>query len=172
MAEQNNQQQTQPTQQPQQQPQYKQQQQYQQQPPQYQQPYQQYQQQPNGFSNFTNTADYTGQYHPQDIADNKIYAILAYFGFLFFIPLVAAPQSRYARFHANQGLLLFLLEVVTSILTAIISAVIPWHLYWLQSILSLLFWIPGVVLFFIGLMNAINGKAKELPIIGKYRLIK
>jgi uncharacterized membrane protein len=180
MSEQNNQQ-TQQTQQPQQtQQQYQQPQQQQYQQPQQQQyqqqyqqpPYQQGYQQPNQFSKFTNTADYTGQYHPQDIADNKIYAILSYFGFLFFIPLVAAPQSRYGRFHANQGLLLFILEVAVGIVTGIIGAIIPWQLYWLQSIISLVFWVPEAVLFIIGLMNAINGKAKELPIIGKYRIIK
>jgi uncharacterized membrane protein len=166
MSEQNNQQTQQPEQQYQQ-PQQPQQPQYQ-----YQQNQQNYQQQPPPFANVTKTADYTGQFHPQDIADNKIYAILSYFGILFFIPLVAAPQSRYARFHANQGLMLLLLEIATGIVTGIIGALIPWYLYWLESLISLIFWVPGIALFIIGLLNAINGRAKELPVIGKFRLIK
>ena len=32
-------------------------------------------------------------------------AILAYFGILVLIPILAAKDSKFARFHANQGLL-------------------------------------------------------------------
>ena len=83
-----------------------------------QQPYQnqqyqnqQYSQQQNSsgsFDWFVNTPDYTQQFHPQDISDGKAMSILAYFGILFFLPLVVCPQSRFGRFHANQGLILLL----------------------------------------------------------------
>src|SRR3990172_4102389 len=33
-----------------------------------------------------------------DIAANKVYAVLAYLGPLFLVPLLAAPQSRFARY--------------------------------------------------------------------------
>ena len=99
-------------------------------------------------------------------------AILAYFGILFFIPLVAAPQSRYGRFHANQGLLLLIVMVVLEIAAVIIGIIIPWYMYWLQAIVTFILWLPTIALFIIGLMNAINGKAKDLPVIGKDKIIK
>lgn len=40
---------------------------------------------------------------PQDVQANKVMAILAYFGLLVFVPLFAAKESRFARFHTNQG---------------------------------------------------------------------
>jgi hypothetical protein len=43
-----------------------------------------------------------------DIEHNKIFAVLAYIGILFLVPLLAAPQSRFARYHTNQGIVLFL----------------------------------------------------------------
>src|ERR1035437_3247453 len=41
-----------------------------------------------------------------DVEKNKAMAILGYIFFV--IPLAAAPKSKFARFHANQGLLLFI----------------------------------------------------------------
>ena len=41
---------------------------------------------------------------PNDVQSNKVMAILAYFGILFLIPLLAAKESAYARYHTNQGL--------------------------------------------------------------------
>ena len=40
---------------------------------------------------------------PNDVQSNKVMAILAYFGILFLIPLLAAKESAYARYHTNQG---------------------------------------------------------------------
>ena len=34
---------------------------------------------------------------PNDVQSNKVMAILAYFGILFLIPLLAAKESAYAR---------------------------------------------------------------------------
>ncbi|NLA78908.1 MAG: hypothetical protein GX845_05135, partial [Erysipelothrix sp.] len=38
----------------------------------------------------------------EDIEKNKTMAGLAYL--IFFLPLVAAPESKFGKFHANQGL--------------------------------------------------------------------
>ena len=43
-----------------------------------------------------------------DIEHNKIFAVLAYIGVLFPPLLLAAPRSRFARYHTNQGIVLFL----------------------------------------------------------------
>ena len=122
------------------------------------------------------TADTTGHYDAKDIADNKVMAILSYFGFLCFIPLLAAPNSRFARFHANQGLILFICEVafgiVYAILTSIFWGIGAWGLaHTISVILGILWLIPAIVAV-IGIINASQGIAKELPLIGKFKIIK
>ncbi|NLJ94768.1 MAG: zinc ribbon domain-containing protein [Clostridiaceae bacterium] len=147
----------------------------------YQQPnYQQYQQNQqqydfsDNFQNFVNTEDSTGQFHPGDIQQNKVMAVLAYFGLLVLIPILAAKESPFARFHANQGLVLTLFAIayyfVVSIFNAIIL-VISWNLYFI-TIISNLFGIVFLVFAILGIVNAANGVAKELPIIGKIKILK
>ncbi len=121
-----------------------------------------------------NTADTTAEFDANDIAQNKAMGILAYFGPLCFIPMFAAKGSKFARFHANQGLVLLIAcvawGIVSSILNTIILA-ISWRLYFLTSIISLLS-IVFAVLAIIGIINAANGRAKELPIIGNIKILK
>ncbi|MGI6202912.1 MAG: zinc-ribbon domain-containing protein [Eubacteriales bacterium] len=122
--------------------------------------------------------DRTSEFDPQDVAANKTYAILACFGILFFIPLVASPQSKFARFYANQGLLLLIFSVVFGIAVNIIYAVfsflgVIFILFWLiGALVSGLLWIVPFAMFIVLLVNAIGGKAIEIPIIGKYTLIR
>lgn len=74
------------------------------------------QQNAQGFvNNMMNTADSTAQFDPQDINANKGMSVLAYIGILFLVPLLACPNSRFARFHTNQGLVLFLLGIASSV---------------------------------------------------------
>ena len=104
---------------------------------------------------------------PNDVQQNKVMAVLAYIGILFLVPLLAAPNSQYARFHTNQGLVLFLFDIVVGILTAVL-AFIPFIGLIVSSLLGL-----GIfVLMILGIVNAATGKANELPLIGKSRIIK
>lgn len=95
-------------------------------------------------------------YSTEDIEQNKTMAGLAYL--IFFLPLIACPESGYAKFHANQGLLLFLLAILGNIVLAIIP-IIGW-------ILLPIFNIGILVLAILGMVNGFGGKAKHLPIIG------
>lgn len=110
----------------------------------------------------------------QDAEQNKAMGVLAYFGILVLIPIFAAKESPFARYHANQGLTLciacILYGMAYSILSSIILA-ISWRLYFLVSIIGLV-GIGFAVLAVIGIINALNGKMKELPLIGKYKLLK
>lgn len=121
-----------------------------------------------------NTADTTADYTAEDIEQNKVMALLAYLGLLFLVPMFAAPNSKYARYHANQGLVLSLAAVAFGIVYVILVFLllaISWRLTFLTSILGLL-WIAYPVLAVIGIINALNGKAKELPLIGKIKILK
>ena len=112
-------------------------------------------------------------YDAEDIKQNKTMAGLAYI--LFFLPLIVCKDSKFGKFHANQGLLLLILSVVGYIAISIITtilATITWRLF---GFISLLYSIYGLFILAIaiyGLVNGLNGKAKELPIIGKYRIIR
>lgn len=133
------------------------------------------------------TQDRTADFDAKDVSDNKGLTVLSYFGPLVFVPMFARKNSKFARFHANQGLLLFIAYgaygIIQSILTAILKAIFPWRWDYgylggrgfiygaLTTILSLV-WIVFTVLAVIGIINTVKGKAKELPIIGKFRILK
>lgn len=106
--------------------------------------------------------DTTATFDPQDIEKNKTLAAFAML--LFFLPLIACPESRFGRFYANQGLILFILSLGGSIILGIIPFV-GWVLLPLYAIATL-------ALAILGLINGLNGKARELPLVGRFRLIK
>jgi uncharacterized membrane protein len=97
-----------------------------------------------------------------DIQANKGMAIVAYI--LFFVPLIAAKESKYAMYHANQGLTLFLAAVITNVILGIIP-IIGWILLPFSNL-------AVVVLAILGIVAAAQGQAKPLPVIGAYTLLK
>lgn len=116
----------------------------------------------NDFNDFLNTPDDSAMYDTQDIQDNKVWAALSYVGILFILPLlINNGQSRYAKYHANQGFILFLTGIVCGIASAILG-LIPV----IGGILSALLSLALLALMIIGIINAVNGKAKQLPLIG------
>lgn len=125
-------------------------------------------------ASLNNTADTTDEFDKTDIDQNKVMGVLAYLSWLVIIPIFAAPKSKFARFHANQGLVLAITEIVWWIVQAILSSIlyaISWRLGFLVSILSLVN-IAFLVMAIMGIINAANGRAKELPVIGKFRILK
>lgn len=99
-------------------------------------------------------------YDARDVESNKVMAILAYIWILFLVPLLAAKNSKFAQYHAYQGVALF----VTWIIVNIVGWILPYTLSGLVTIATL-----GIlVLAIIGIINAYQGKAKPLPLIGKF----
>ncbi|MGI6685562.1 MAG: hypothetical protein ACOX47_08885 [Bacillota bacterium] len=114
----------------------------------------------------------TEAFDPIDIQQNKTMAGLAYI--LFFLPLITDKDSKFGRFHANQGLLLLITSIAGHITISVVSGIltaITWRFYWLTTLLYGAFSLAVIALFIMGLMNGLNGKAKELPIIGGIRII-
>ena len=114
-----------------------------------------------------NTADTTYAYHPQDVQSNRVMAVLAYLSWLVLVPIFGAKDSPYARFHANQGLVLVIVEAVWGIFAAIAGELL-WFLGFVLDLGSIVF----AVLTIIGIVNAAKGRAKELPVIGRFRILK
>lgn len=115
-------------------------------------------------------SDLTASFDSQDIENNKGMAILAYLSWLVLIPLIAAPQSKFARFHANQGLVLAIIGTIWGVVTGIFAAIpfVGWIISAIMGVASIAF----LILMIMGIVNAANGEAKELPVIGKISLIK
>lgn len=123
------------------------------------------------------------QFTQEDIQQNKLMAALSYFGLLVLVPLFAAPNSGYARFHANQGLVLLIFGVCCGVAVGILSGVAVGLLgalslggffgfavftYILAGALSLGLFILGII----GIVNAATGKAQKLPLIGNITILK
>ena len=106
--------------------------------------------------------DYSDEMDPDDVNNNKFMAVLCYIGVLVIIPIVAARNSKYVRFHANQGLVLFLLELACSVLIKLKL------LGWVFSICSVVLFVMAII----GIIYAAQGKAKELPVIGNWKILK
>lgn len=121
------------------------------------------------------TADNTAEYDVADINNRKIISLFSYIYFLVFIPFFAASESKFARFHVNQGLVLF----IANIAFAVTAALVDFVLGYLPGPLAFIIALPFVVvqaalitLAVVGIINAVKGKAKELPIIGKFKILK
>ncbi len=119
---------------------------------------------------FTNTADSTSQFSQDDIKGNMVVCIFAYISWLVIIPILAAPNSKYARFHSNQGLILAILEIIFGAVFAVLG-IIPF-IGIVFSIIGGIFGLFFLILSIIGIVNVVNGKAKDIPILGKIRILK
>lgn len=117
-------------------------------------------------ADFNNTPDTTSEFSQEDIQKNKVFGILAYFGILVLVPIFAAKESKFAQFHANQGLILLICEVAISILNIFLSSIA--FLGLIVSLLSLVIFVFAIL----GIVNAAQGKAKELPLIGTIKILK
>ena len=121
--------------------------------------------------------NHTYEFDQSDIEPNKTISALSYLGILFFLPLVVCPGSKFGRFHANQSLVLFIVSVLISLLVGALNfvwtiPVLGILLGVLLSLISTVLSIGTAALFFYGLVNTLNGRALELPVIGKITLLK
>lgn len=105
--------------------------------------------------------------------------ILAYLGIFVLFPIFAARNSEFARFHANQGLVLLLCEVgywILQFLLTLIAGLISWRLGAvvgvILGIISYVVSIAALVLIVMGIISALKSQTKELPLIGKIKLLK
>jgi uncharacterized membrane protein len=88
--------------------------------------------------------------------DKKMASIMAYIPFLCFVPLLNVSSSKDVRFHARQGVILFIIELVAALF--LIDQISD---FFFKVIL-----IFAVALSVAGLVFAAQGKNYKLPIIG------
>ena len=102
---------------------------------------------------------------PSDVEKNKLIAILGYIiPILFFIPLVTdAKNSPFAKFHANQHLLLFIAYIAVNIVGSVL-----YRFYFIFSLCTLALFVLAVI----WAISASRGEMKPFPGIGGIEIIK
>lgn len=126
-------------------------------------------------NNLFDVEDKTMEFDTQDTQDAKVWSILAYFGILFFLPLVCAPKSGFGKFHANQGLILFLTSLILGVVNVVLQIVLGWIPLVgkiICGLVSLIISVAALAWMIYGIVQAAQGKAKTLPLIGKFTLIR
>lgn len=98
-----------------------------------------------------------------DVEKNKLVAVVAYL--IFFLPLLVAPQSQFGRYHANQGLALFILALGIQVVGWVIP-ILGWFIILPLGNLAV------IVLMIIGMLNAWRGEKRPLPLVGGFEIIK
>ena len=96
-----------------------------------------------------------GDFSKADVLDGKMYAVLAYLSIFCIVPLIVKKNNLFVLNHGRQGLVLFVAEVAT----LVISIVFPWAFRpFLFIFFGFSFW---------GMVMAIRGQSVELPIIAR-----
>lgn len=147
----------------------------------------------NESKSFMDVKDETKNFDKKDIESGKKMAVLSYLGVLSLIPYLTEKKNAYVRYHAVQGLNLFIIELIYSVISGVLSSVIkvngscgagyygtfadafditckvtPW---WVTLPLGLI-GVCFTVLAIIGIVNACQNKAKELPIVNQIKIVK
>jgi fumarate reductase subunit D len=95
---------------------------------------------------------------PQQEGD-RILAAISYLGFLCFIPLFLKKSNPFVQFHAKQGLVLFIAEIIISFIN-----IIP--------ILGQLAWLVAIVVFLFvsinGIIKSWQGVYWKIPVLSDY----
>lgn len=90
---------------------------------------------------------------PKDLEQNRAITYLSYLGLLFLVPMLAKKESKFAQFHAKQGLVLTIGWIIGAFLMPFFG-------------LGFLVEIFVIILSIMGLLNVNNGKMNDLPIVG------
>lgn len=118
--------------------------------------------------------DNTENSNQNDQSNTILFSILSYIGILWLIPLLVEKNDKVVRFHVNQGIVLFIFDIIGSIAVGILSAIFVFIpvISFLGVVIASLFGILCFVLMIIGIVNAANKSEKPLPIIGKFQILK
>jgi uncharacterized membrane protein len=115
------------------------------------------------------------QADPTDAEQGKVMSIIAYIGILCFVPILTGDhkKSPFVMYHTNQGVVLFITDVALWVALWILGAMFAAMGMWaLIPLFSTVIWVGILALAILGIVNAVNGRMKPLPVIGKFTIIK
>ena len=85
----------------------------------------------------------------EEVKETNAIAIFSYLGILLIIPLLVAKEDPFVKFHVKQGLVFLIFTILFG---------------WIPFV----GWIAVIILGILGIVNVLNGKEEELPIIGQF----
>ena len=85
----------------------------------------------------------------------KLFSALSYFSILFILPYIFCGSDNFARFHAKQGLGLFIFGAIADVIGSIFP--VAW-----------LLWLFRIYCVYKGVTAALGGRTEPLPYLGKY----
>jgi len=113
----------------------------------------------------------------EELEQGRTMAALAYVFFL--IPLLAAREQRYAMFHTEQAIVIWIGWVILRVGYGILHTVFYYSLnigFCGFGIFNWLIWVALIVFWVMGLVAALQKKTEPLPLIGdiasKFNLVK
>ena len=92
----------------------------------------------------------------KEIEEGRLFAILAYISFLCFVPLFLKKDNRFAFFHAKQGLVIFIGEILAAVLSAV-----PFFGAIVQILAILVFSLASVI----GIIQVLMGQYWKMPYV-------
>jgi uncharacterized membrane protein len=92
----------------------------------------------------------------KDIEEGKFFAVISYISFLCIVALVLKKDNKFALYHAKHGLVLFVMQIVSFILS-----IIP-ILGWLIRTIGLAVFILASLW---GIFKALRGEYYRFPIV-------
>lgn len=88
----------------------------------------------------------------KDIEENKVMAALSYLWILCLVPLLVKRDSEFTQAHAKQGLVLFIIELVGSLV------------FWIPFF-GWILWIVVVIAALVGFIKALQGEYVDIPLV-------
>jgi uncharacterized membrane protein len=134
----------------------------------------------NAVENFMNTEDHTSEYGADEVKKYKTSSMISYIPLvsLYFVVTSKFKESKYLHFHVNQGLVVTIGWVLSFFISEMLSALFTRDSMllnntpgWVSFISYILYCICFLATLF-GIINTVNNSSKELPLIGKIKLLK
>ena len=134
----------------------------------------------DAFEKFLDTVDHKNEFGAEDQKINVKSAVISYIPLasLYFIVTGKYKNSDYLKFHVNQGLDVTILVTAVSIIDRIVTSLFSKNSLVSNSTPSIFYFLffaiyfACILLIFFGIVNTSNGLSKELPCIGKFKLLK
>jgi uncharacterized membrane protein len=89
--------------------------------------------------------------------NRMLFGILSYLGPLVIVSLLVKKDDAFVKFHIKQGLVLLSIQIILWFFSSMM-----WSLWPLYNIINLALLVFSVL----GIINVVQGKEKELPLIG------
>lgn len=96
---------------------------------------------------------------PSSPNNTTVMGVLSYLGILVIIPYLMSKDNSFVKFHVKQGIVLVVIELVLWVASGML-----WGLLFLINIIQLAVFVLSII----GIVNVVQNKEKELPLVGSF----